>query len=139
MGGTLKMPKFLKLIIELAFILLFAFLAIKHFSDGSTFNGIVFSGGVIVAVVLLIKEIITVTKSKKLFEKEVIMDGFLLGRLKTSLSISYLYLVIFLSVTIFTDNSLESFRDSVSFAFFSSLVVFMFAQLVQFFFNYSRE
>lgn len=66
-----------------------------------------------------------------MFNKEVILDKFIIERLKTSLSLSYLYLIVHLSLSIFADSNLQAFQESATFALFMSFVMFMVAQIVQ--------
>lgn len=127
----MRVPKILKLFFNLLFILLFTFVAYNSFVSGETFNGIIFSVGAIVCSYLLIKETLVATKKKNMFNKEVILDKFIIERLKTSLSLSYLYLIVHLSLSIFADSNLQAFQESATFALFMSFVMFMVAQIVQ--------
>lgn len=127
----MRVPKILKLFFNLLFILLFTFVAYNSFVSGETFNGIIFSVGAIVCSYLLIKETLVATKKKNMFNKEVILDKFIIERLKTSLSLSYLYLIVHLSISIFADSNLQAFQESATFALFMSFVMFMVAQIVQ--------
>lgn len=129
--SSMRVPKILKLFFNLLFILLFTFVAYNSFVSGETFNGIIFSVGAIVCSYLLIKETLVATKKKNMFNKEVILDKFIIERLKTSLSLSYLYLIVHLSLSIFADSNLQAFQESATFALFMSFVMFMVAQIVQ--------
>ncbi|KKE78120.1 hypothetical protein DTX80_17475 [Bacilli bacterium] len=129
--SSMRVPKILKLFFNLLFILLFTFVAYNSFVSGETFNGIIFSVGAIVCSYLLIKETLVATKKKNMFNKEVILDKFIIERLKTSLSLSYLYLIVHLSISIFADSNLQAFQESATFALFMSFVMFMVAQIVQ--------
>ncbi|MCR6525374.1 hypothetical protein [Lysinibacillus capsici] len=137
--GLVRVPKFLKLLFSLIFILIFIFVAYNSFTSGATFNGIIFSITVIIAFYFLIKETIITIRNKNLIKKEVLLDNFVIGRLKTSLSLSYLYLIIHLSISIFTNNNLSTFEDSVTFALFMSFIIFMFTQIFQMLFYSGKE
>ena len=137
--GLVRVPKFLKLLFSLIFVLVFTFVAYNSFTSGATFNGVIFSTANIVAFYFLIKKTLIIVKKKNLFEKEVLLDNFIIERLKTSLSLSYLYLIIHLSISIFANDNLVSFKDSVAFALFVSFNIFMVTQIFQAFFYYSKE
>ncbi|MEY9980598.1 hypothetical protein [Lysinibacillus sp. RC79] len=137
--GLVRGPKFLKLLFSLIFVLVFTFVAYEYFTSGATFNGVIFSIAVIVAFYFLIKETLITVKKKSLLKKEVLLDNFIIERLKTSLSLSYLYLIIHLSISIFANDNLVAFKDSVTFALFVSFNIFMVTQIFQAFFYYSKE
>ncbi|MGE7942285.1 hypothetical protein ACQKNB_09380 [Lysinibacillus xylanilyticus] len=137
--GLVRVPKFLKLLFSLFFVLVFTFVTYVNFTSGETFNGVIFSVAVIVAFSFLIKETLITAKKKSWFNKEVLLDHFTIERLKTSLSLAYLYLIIDLSISIFTNNNLVAFKDSVTFALFVSFNIFMVTQIFQAFFYYSKE
>ncbi|MFC9541631.1 hypothetical protein ACFTQ7_17400 [Lysinibacillus sp. NPDC056959] len=137
--GLVRVPKFLKLLFSLLLVLVFTFVAYNNVTSGETFNGVIFSIAVLVAFSFLIKETLTTTKKKSFLKKEVLLDSFIIERLKTSLSLSYLYLIIHLSIAIFANNDLGAFEDSVVFALFVSFNIFMIAQIFQAFFYNSKE
>lgn len=139
--GLIKVSKFIKLLVFLLFVLLFTISAYNHFVSGETFNGVIFSVGVIIGFCWLIKETVATIKKKNMFKKEVVLDKFLMERLKTSLSLSYLYLIVHLSIAIysFKSNDLIAFKESATFALFISFNIFMFSQIFQAFIYYTRE
>ncbi|WP_134022565.1 hypothetical protein [Lysinibacillus sp. YR326] len=137
--GLVRVPKFLKLLFSLLFVLVFIFVAYEYFTSGATFNGVIFSIAVIVAFFFLIKETLITAKKKSFFKREVLLDNFIIERLKTSLSLSYLYLIIHVSISIFANNNLVAFKDSVTFALFVSFIIFMVTQIFQAFFYNSKE
>ncbi|MFJ7981383.1 hypothetical protein ACIQ1D_13965 [Lysinibacillus xylanilyticus] len=137
--GLVRVPKFLKLLFSLLFVLVFIFVAYEYFTSGATFNGVIFSIAVIVAFCFLIKETLITAKKKSFFKREVLLDNFIIERLKTSLSLSYLYLIIHVSISIFANNNLVAFKDSVTFALFVSFIIFMVTQIFQAFFYNRKE
>ncbi len=137
--GLVKVPKFLKLLFNLLLVLVFTFVVYNNVTSGKAFNGVIFSIAVLVAFSFLIKETLTTAKKKSFLKKEVLLDNFIIERLKTSLSLSYLYLIIHLSIAIFANNDLVAFKDSVNFALFVSFNIFMIAQIFQAFFYNSKE
>ncbi|KOS63834.1 hypothetical protein [Lysinibacillus sp. FJAT-14222] len=137
--GLVRVPKFLKLLFSLLLVFVFTFVAYNYVTNGETFNGVIFSIAVLVAFSFLIKETLTTAKKKSFLKKEVLLDNFIIERLKTSLSLSYLYLIIHLSIAIFANNDLVAFKDSVTFALFVSFNIFIVTQIFQALFYYSKE
>ncbi|WP_340084630.1 hypothetical protein MHB50_20420 [Siminovitchia sp. FSL H7-0308] len=139
--SILRIPKFINILVKLLFILLFTYAAFNFFVNGVLFKGVLFSAAVILSVYWLAKETFVAIKKKSIFKKEVVLDKFLMERLKTSLSLSYLYLIVHLSISMFSSeaNNLLAFKESATFALFVSFTIFMFSQVFQAFIYYSKE
>lgn len=139
--SLIRVPKFLKFLVNLLFISIFTFVAYNFFVSGNIFNGVIFSVAVVVSFGFLTKEVVVNIKKKSMFNKEVVLDKFIIERIKTSLSLSYLYLITHLSISIFASkaNDFAAFKVSVTFALLVSFIIFMFAQIFQAFIYSSKE
>ncbi|KAF0817701.1 MULTISPECIES: hypothetical protein [unclassified Cytobacillus] len=136
---SLRVPRILKMFVSLVFVALFTFVVYNSFESGDNFRGIIFSAAIIVSAYVLIKDIVVAIKGNSLLNKEVVMDQFIIGRIKTSLSLSYLYLIVHLSISLYSSDSLAAFKDSATLALFISFLVFMLIQIFQAFIYHSRE
>lgn len=138
--SLIRVPKFLKFLVNLLFISIFTFVAYNFFVSGNIFNGVIFSVAVVVSFGFLTKEVVVNIKKKSMFNKEV-LDKFIIERIKTSLSLSYLYLITHLSISIFASkaNDFAAFKVSVTFALLVSFIIFMFSQIFQAFIYSSKD
>src|SRR5699024_3203157 len=103
---VLRMPKILRQLIVLSFMLWFLFVAYNEFNNVIYSRAIMFSAVIFFVIYRLIKEMLFTYKKGQLLAKEVVFDEYVWGMLKNSLSLSYLALIINLIINVyFTETS----------------------------------